>query len=513
MQFLSVSYGQKKPGRPGTPIQLLDGQRMTVTMPMFRMSAISGLVIGEDGEPVMYATVQVYRYDMSSGVRRAQPAGGGQTDDRGQYRIYGLQPGEYVVAATANSSMLAQVERVQAERAAFTAAVAAAARSGGSGRSGSVSVTMPVPGNLDSPAGYAPTFYPGTTMLASASTITLGPSDERNGVDIQVQMVRAANIRGTVDIPTGLAAAVQISLSNADSTMPTGVSGARANPDGTFLLRNIPPGRYTVFAQTVPPPPQPVAAGARGVATPPPAPPRLADADRLWGRAEVVVDGQATPAVSLQLERGRSISGRVLFDMTRPVDLTRSEVLVTLSPASSIDQVPQFGPNPQGKVGADARFAIDGLIPGKYVVRTSYAAAKSVMVGGQDAMDIPLEVTGREDIGNVIITVSDKLSEVSGRLTEANGQAGSDYTVVIATDDQRLWIPGSRRVLTTRPDSDGQFVFRGLPPGGYHLAAVTDVEPGGQYDSTFLRSLSGASVRVTLTDGGRVSQDLRVTTR
>jgi hypothetical protein len=193
-------------------------------------------------------------------------------------------------------------------------------------------------------------------------------------VDIQVQMVRSANIRGTVDIPAGLAAAVQISLSSSESTGMS-LQSARAAPDGTFVFRNIPPGRYNLLAQTVPPPRQPAVAGPGGVPAPPPAPPRLADADRLWARAQVVVDGQVQPAVSLQLEPGRSISGRVVFEMARSVDLTRTEVMVTVSPAPSIDPVMQGGPFPQARVGADARFSIGGVVPGRYVLRTTYAAA------------------------------------------------------------------------------------------------------------------------------------------
>jgi hypothetical protein len=506
-QFVTASYGQKKPGRPGTPIQLADGQQMTATLRMTRLSVITGVLTGEDGEPVLYGNVSAMRYDTSNGFRRLQNSGGAQTDDRGVYRIFNLQPGDYFLAATGNSSMLTQVERAQADRAALEAAVAAATRGGGPNRPSTVPVPI-VQANTDGPAGYAPTYFPGTPMLASASTVRVGPGEERTGIDIQVQAVRAGHIRGTVDVPPGLKAAVQISLSNSDPAMAgLPMQNTRANPDGTFILRSVAPGNYTVMAQTVP---APVPVAPTG---PPPAPPRLAEADRLWGRAPVFVDGQGTATVSLQLEPGRSISGQVIFDVARAVDLTRTQVMVTISPAPSAEQSMTFGPVPQAVVGPDGQFSLGGILPGRYLLRTSYASAKSVIVRGEDVLDFPLEITGREDIVGAVITVSDKVTEISGRLTEANGRAGADYTILVAPDDPRYWTPGSRRVMTTRPGTDGQFAFRSLPAGSYYLAAVGDVEPGGQYDPEFLRSIVGASVRVTLADGGKVMQDIRVAGR
>jgi hypothetical protein len=64
--------------------------------------------------------------------------------------------------------------------------------------------------------------------------------------------------------------------------------------------------------------------------------------------------------------------------------------------------------------------------------------------------------------------------------------------------------------VTTRTNTDGRYTFRTLPPGNYLIAVVTDLEPGSQYDAEFLKSLLGASVRVSLGEGAKVQQDLRV---
>ena len=65
----------------------------------------------------------------------------------------------------------------------------------------------------------------------------------------------------------------------------------------------------------------------------------------------------------------------------------------------------------------------------------------------------------------------------------------------------------------TRPASDGRFSFGGLPAGEYRLAAVSEVEQGQWFDPAFLRQLLGASITVSLNDGERKTQDLRLAGR
>src|SRR3954467_10283049 len=112
--FVSLSYGQRRPLQAGTPLQLADGQQLKgIAFQLPRGSVIGGRVLDEDGEgmpgvsvgeerrarPVV--SVRVMRYQCLQGERRLTPAGAGQTDDKGQYRVWGLMPGDYYVNATA----------------------------------------------------------------------------------------------------------------------------------------------------------------------------------------------------------------------------------------------------------------------------------------------------------------------------------------------------------------------------------------------------------------------------
>src|SRR5207237_3039911 len=103
--FVSLSYGQRRPLQAGTPLQLGDGQQLKgIPFQLPRGSVIGGRVLDEDGEAMPGVMVRVMRYQYLQGARRLTPAGGGQTDDKGQYRVWGLMPGDYYVIAVARGA-------------------------------------------------------------------------------------------------------------------------------------------------------------------------------------------------------------------------------------------------------------------------------------------------------------------------------------------------------------------------------------------------------------------------
>ena len=164
---ITGTYGQRQPGRPGTPIQLGDGQRLQVQLQITRGGVITGTVLDEQTEAIPGTPVRALRYVMQSGQRTLQQAGSGTTDDRGVYRIYGLQPGEYIVFATPRntnqgvdvgrqaelqqlvqqSEVMARLEAVQAQ--ALTERIA------------QLRASMPAASADEAASGYAPGLLPG----------------------------------------------------------------------------------------------------------------------------------------------------------------------------------------------------------------------------------------------------------------------------------------------------------------------------------------------------------------
>src|SRR4051812_264996 len=98
--FVALSYGQRRPLQAGTPLQLADGQQLKgIQFQLPRGSVIGGHVLDEDGDAMPGVMVRVMRYQYLQGQRRLTPAGTAQTDDKGQYRVWGLTPGDYYVNA------------------------------------------------------------------------------------------------------------------------------------------------------------------------------------------------------------------------------------------------------------------------------------------------------------------------------------------------------------------------------------------------------------------------------
>ena len=521
---VNVSYGQRRPDGPGTPIQVNEGQRIEIQLQLPRGGVITGTVLDEHGEAIPGTPVRALRYAMQSGQRTLQQAGNGSTDDRGVYRIYGLQPGDYAIAATPrNTTNFPQIEALQADVAALrgrmeAAPVNAAAARMRAERAAVLESMMPTD---DAVAGYAPVYYPGTTAPAMAAAVTVGVGEEKTGVDFSLQLVPIARVDGVIVSTSGEAAQnIQVTLVNLGDALP-GVGSGSARPDeaGRFSIPNVAPGQYLLVARgTIGAPGRggrgrgqlaqlagrgPGAAGRAGGA----------DAVRLWAMTEVSVDGQNVSNLVLTLQPGITITGRLVFEGTAAVPSDLSQVRVTAQPADPSGAVRALAAPAPGIVDSNGRFTINSVVPGRYRITAAgglqgWTLASST-ISGQDTLDFPIEVK-TQPIGGAILTLTDRRTEISGTIVNEQGQPAPDYTVVLYPSDREYWTPASRRISTQRPGTDGRFTFRNLPPGDYRIAPVLDPEPGAWYDPTFLDQLENTALRVPLGAGEQKVQNLRI---
>lgn len=515
---VSVSYGQRQPGRPGTPIQLSDGQKFRADLQIPKGSVITGTVLDENGDPTPQTSVRVMRVVTQNGRRTLQSTNSSSTDDRGIYRAYGLLPGDYVVCATPRNTSLGNVDRMQVELRALQVSMEQVervnveqARAIEQRISSLRSVLPDQPDEV--PPGYAPVCYPGTVSPTAATPITLGIAEERPSVDFQLQLAPLARVEGMVVNSTG-ANPRQINITLTDTqqaSLRISSISARADAEGRFRLMNVPPGQYLLTARATIQPPReaPAAGAARGRGGAAPAGPRPQPIN-VWGAAEISVDGRNLSNVMLSLQQGLAVSGQVTFDGSTPppADLTR--IRVTMSPT-----VPSpFGGSSSTRVEASGRFTIPSVAPGLYRLSASGASGwtvQSSVVGGQDALDFPFEVKGNQAIGGALITFTDRQTELTGLVTDDKNQPAPEFTLVIFPADSRYWSGStSRRMQSTRPATDGRYTFRNLPPGDYRLAPVYDLPPGAQTDPAFLQQLEATALRITLQPGEKKTQDMRV---
>jgi hypothetical protein len=482
--YVRDSYGSRQPGGAGSPLALTAGQRVNVTMKMTRAAVITGTVLLPTGAPTSSARLQLLKYGVVDGERRLVSAVGGAygTNDEGMYRLSGLAPGEYFVTVSAWNSGADEMRLTD------------------------LSITPPA---MPARVGFSPVFYPGVVDPARAVAITVAAGEERAGIDIPMQFVPTSRIDGVILDPIGEPAQrAEVSLVDA-MPVPRSSIMVRPGPDGRFSLTGLWPGRYVLRARAAAPgaAPAPVPAGGRAGAPPPLS---------LWANQEIEVDGHDLSDVVVRLQPGRTVSGRIVFEPgSTPAPTGFGLFVVAL-------EGPQARPG-QSDAAAfaneDGTFALSGVPPGRYSFRVQLPSSsqglanwtlKSAIVDGRDVLDEPLTLTPNRDLAGMTVTYTDRAASLSGVLTDAAGQPAPEFFVVAFSTEKRFWTDGSRRVAQARPARDGSFTFTGLPPGEYYVCALTNVQTGQLGDPSFLEPLIGASFKITLAEGEKKRQDLRI---
>jgi hypothetical protein len=352
----------------------------------------------------------------------------------------------------------------------------------------------------------APTFYAGTSDIATATTLTLGPGEERGGIDFQLQYVPTATVSGTVTAPDGsdYHTAVQL-MRMSETTAREGFRSSHTN-DGRFRFAGVAPGRYMV-----------VASGGQ-IETTSPAGARVARAGRsssVWATAEIAVDGQDVTNVALTLQPGLTLSGRLAFEGSRVPQVAFSDLRIRV-PASLTFSGMEL-PVPPLHMHEDGTFTVQGIIPGAYRfggnipgLRTPIGGwwLKSIVANGQELLDRPLEL--RDSVKDAVATLSDRASELSGKVAGATGAPVLDQFVVVFPVDTGSWFVNSRRIAGVRPGNDGRYSIRNLPAGEYFVAVTSDLEQGEWFDPSALQALVASAARIVIAEHETRTHDVTV---
>lgn len=542
--YVPVLYGAKRAGElsRGVPVAVLDRQRVTgIVLRLPRGSVITGALRYTDGRPASGINVQLTSSETVSGERRqGLDIRGATTDDRGIYRVFGLPAGDYVVVARPGQVLSAltgggdtrQVspEEIQWAQQAIASAPGAAATPLGA---------APPPGRA---VAFAPVYYPGTADASNAAVVSVGVGEERSGIDFTVAPVPTATVSGQViglDGAPASGSSVAIAPVGGSSDVVSAIVGrlgGRPSVDGSFSMTGVTPGRYRLMARAVPASAQ----RPKDVQDPMLMASALmqggGNAATLWGEQEVVVDGQDLSGLTIRLQNGLSISGRVVVESAgAPTDVTHIHVSLGTTPTgnSPQDLAMSMMMGASATVAADGTFTIGGLTPDRYRVMATTSeggirnliamvqpgaadpaagglSLKSAVWQGQDAADVPIDLKAGADVSGVVVTLSDRQTQINGTVRDGAGRPTPNFPIVAFSTNHAHWFAGSRRVQQARVLSDGKFTITGLPAGEYFIAALTDLNASEMYDSTFLDSIVSAAIKVTLTDGEKKTQDLKL---
>lgn len=471
--YVRDAYGARPVGSgAGVPIVVKAGGAVTLTMRMLRSAAFGGRVVLPPGAPVSNVRLQVLKWGRVNGRRQLISAVGGAytLDANGEYRISGLPPGEYVLAAYTFGRPVVRTQAVDG------------------------------PGAL---VGLAAVYSPGVTDPSRAEPVRLSAGDERRGVDLVMDFVEMGRVSGRVVGPDGQPIPfVQISTSQS-APVNSFVPPVRTQADGSFILPAVVPGSFTVVARgALPGTEQTRAAFSQG----PPVP--------LWAYEPVSLSpGASMEGLLLQLRPGRSIRGTLVFGAggTGPAPNLSGFILTLLpdDPETNIVGITAVAPNAAGS------FEFAGVAPGRYRIQVTLPepirriwAVTSMTAGEVDVLDAAVSVGTDADV-TIRIGMSDQPSVLTGSVADAEGQPLAEHSVVVFSTDRRHWTLPSRRVVQAQTSVDGSYEVRGLPDGEYLVVAVGDLDSQDRLTPEFLEVVAVGASRVTVKDRSRVIHDLK----
>ncbi|HVQ41738.1 MAG TPA: carboxypeptidase-like regulatory domain-containing protein [Vicinamibacterales bacterium] len=505
-------------------VEVGDAERVTdVRLRIAPLSIISGTVRDAGGDPVVGSTMFAFRRGIVNGKAGWQQFRSAVTDDRGAYRISGLTAGDYLVCACARDPIPFDGQLLTTIAAEPIGLLAVAGRA--------LAVGADVVTLDNTVKTYAPRFHPDAASAARATKITLAPGDDKTGVDVALDLVRATRVSGRV---VGAQSAVQASAvrllpaMDAESGIDfTQISPMLVQADGRFDFAPVPPGQYQLIVghrETGATGGGPSGAalgflGARGSAAVPAAGGRGGGpgpaGEFMWAIEPVTVGDNGVSGLVVGLNRGLSARGRLQYVGAAPQppaqQLQRAGVI--FSPVNP-SRTPFSAP---GVVAQDGSFVVQGIGPGKYNVNVpalpGYPTLKSITLGGQDITDLPLDVA-EKDLNELVVTFVDTPMASLTVTTQMPppAQAIDDIIAIVFPADRKYWTEpaAARRRFRSGPMSPkGVMNLAELPAGDYFVLVANATDVLDWQDPARMDVLSRRAQRVTLSDGGKQTVEVR----
>jgi hypothetical protein len=466
--YYPAEYGQRHPRGPGYDFVFDETQPMKVRLEMAPMASVSGRVLGEDGRPAPHTHVMAAEVSYQNGQRVLNQVQGVETDDRGEYRLFWLPPGQYYIGAFPEGL------RRRTSTAPF----------GPPGAVASLNQTYPQPfihyrnsGGEIVEEVYETVYAAGEINLQLARLLDLRLGSNVNGVDISLAAGRrrAARVRGVVIDGATSKPASNVSVRMVRRALAPVIFSPAATTDanGAFEISGLMPGSYIAVATGDPRSNAPISTAQ-----------------------PIEIGGSNLDGLRLVITPGFSLSGRIKLD-DRPAEGYR----IGLVPEVLGLPAPRFNALPSGS------FTMNGTHPGNYrVIVTSPDATnyvKSIRVAGLDVPDGEVRIADGPP-GDLEIALGRNGGVVDGQVTDAQQTRPANVFVVL--------IPSNTRrpdlFKTARTDMAGRFRIQGVTPGSY-LAFAWPWLPDGiwQYPE-FIRTFEARGKPVNVVEGANGNLEL-----
>jgi hypothetical protein len=459
--YLRTAYGETYPGQPADPIEISNGVAVDhIDIALHRTAVISGNVFDEAGEPAAGAVALAMQVRFSNRKSRLMPVSRAISDDLGQFRLGGLAPGNYYVEVLSRDKWEGDPPEKKKR-------------------------------------GFLPTFYPSVPSVGEAQLVRLKTGQQVSGIDVSLIAGELVNISGTAVNSQGLpiggetVAVNQVVLGDNFASYTTAGS-AKTAADGSFVVRDVPPGSYTLSVQTGP---------ATG-------PPEVAQVS--------VTAMDNVESVQLMTFPGSTVSGRVVLDAnsTLPSRFQLTDLRVSPRPVDDVARMNISGFMVKGgAISDDGSFTVDSVSSRIRLTVTPLPpgwAVKRVDYNGEDITTSGAHPAGKA-VDGVVVTLTDKFPTIHGTVRDDKGNPAPETAAIVFPEDPALWDSLLNAVQIGRADKGGVFAFRALTPGSYLVVAVpAPASASALMDPSVLDSLRVRATRVTVAEGDTKRVDLVV---
>ena len=452
--FVPQQYQAKATGK-GAVVSLSPGQ--VIDDAMFRLTraaVVTGRIVDEAGEPMMNVLVSALRKPTAEEIEESihhreheklTEAGMAMTDDRGDYRIFGLKPGEYVVKAVESMdfNLAVSLGVVDIESGEFEL-------------------------NHEVASHYAPLYYPGALQPSEAQPLLLQAGEEASA-EITMRRIKTVEVSGhVIDADGKPATHAFVNVYTPDTNFDFDLNGS-TDSKGEFVVKGVPPGSYIISAQQ----------HAEG---------RMARA-----RQKLEVGESNIDSVMLSFGTGITVSGRVAANGAGAA-VDRLHIML-----ESVDEYESGG---WSEVKPDGSFEIPNVSDGNYAVHV-YGLEKSwyvqsLRMGASDVLQKGLQVERDSAVSKLEILISSSAAQVEGAVTQDN-KAVIGAAIRVRPEPETPY--NRERLRSAETDQNGHFSIQTMPPGKYKVIAKL---PSGTPDVPAL-----ASDPQTITLGERDHQTLR----
>jgi hypothetical protein len=446
-------YGALSPAGEGATLTLARGQQLgPVTFRVAPLGAIAGRVIDEDGEPVQSAGIQVLRFSYANGHRQLISVAGTTSNDRGEYRVFGLRAGRYLLQASVpNTPMSRPIE------------------------SGALAPEMQ--------DAYAASYYPGVTDVDSASSVSLSEGGELSDINFQLHKVRAVSVRGHLSSPVEKfsSSQIQVVLAHSEGGVASYIGRASALVDGAtgrLEIRGISPGSYLLVAS------------------------QLFAGHALGGRIPLEVSATAREDVAVPLTSAFEINGTLELEGAQRGSAPNLTVRLVSSEGLAL------GPQPSSKVGSNGSIRFSGITPGHWMLAFDSLPeglwVKSETFAGNEAPTGEFNFT-ESTRGQLHLVLAGNGGQISGTVS-LNIQPCRATVVLVPAEPELRNAHQMYRVTNTT--ERGLFTLKSVPPGSYKLFAFQEIEPFEWFDPEQLKQVEEMGLSITVSEGENVLRDI-----